>query len=233
MCKNVFVYGAENPAAIKLIEDFSKSGHCVYAGFTANDRKAIDLVREIDENIGVCIINPADPPSFHNAADSVRDKEGYLDILVLSAEKRCAGDGEIGDTHNYEEMLNVYDFNVNGVYKSIQTFLPLLRLGSTKRIAFLSHKSSSINLCGKTDDYAYHMSLAAINMMLKIYFNALRPEGFTFRIYCAGEEGEGKGLAMSAKEYILRGLYYDLNEAFRSEENRLVMRDCFHREIPW
>ena len=67
-------------------------------------------------------------------------------------------------------------------------------------------------------------------MMGKLYFNRLRPEGFTFRWYCA-EEGSG---GMSAGEYLLSGLCYDEKEPYiHSDENRLVMRDAYLREVAW
>lgn len=233
MTKIIFVYGAENPAARKLIEDFYRDGHRVYAGVTGNNKETIEAIRKNCQDVTAFMINPADISSVKKAADYIREKEGHLDILVLSSEKRCTDDGEIGKIHDYEEIMKVYDFNVNGAFKTIQTFLPLLRLGNTKRIAFLNRAESSINWCLNTVNYAYHMSLASINMMLKIYFNALRPEGFTFRNYCWDEDENGKRLIMPARDYILRDFYNEPHEAFRSEENRLVMRDSFHREIPW
>ena len=67
-------------------------------------------------------------------------------------------------------------------------------------------------------------------MMEKILFNKLRPEGFTFRCFCADPQEKG----ICAGEYIARGLCYDEKEPYiHSDENRLVMRDCRLREIPW
>lgn len=58
----------------------------------------------------------------------------------------------------------------------------------------------------------------------------LRPEGFTFRWYCAEEHSGG----MTAGEYLLSGLCYDAREPYlHSDENRFVMRDACLREIAW
>ena len=79
-------------------------------------------------------------------------------------------------------------------------------------------------------DLAYHASLAGLNMMGKILFNRLRPEGFTFRWYC--DDGAPGG--MCAAEYIVSGLCYDEKEPYiHSDENRLVLRDAYLREISW
>ena len=45
MTKIIFVYGAENPAARKLIEDFYRDGHRVYAGLPVIT-KAIEAIRK-------------------------------------------------------------------------------------------------------------------------------------------------------------------------------------------
>ena len=67
-------------------------------------------------------------------------------------------------------------------------------------------------------------------MMGKLYFNLLRPVGFTFRWYCAEERNGG----MSAGEYLLSNLCYDAKEPYiHSDENRLVMRDSYLREVAW
>ena len=93
----------------------------------------------------------------------------------------------------------------------------------------ITESGSSISWTKETDDFAYHMSLAAIHMMEKLYFNRLRPEGFTFR--CYAEEGSG---GICGAEYIERGLCYDEKEPYiHSDENRLVMRDRYLHEIPW
>lgn len=67
-------------------------------------------------------------------------------------------------------------------------------------------------------------------MMEKLYFNQLRPEGFTFRCFGSSEEEGG----ITAGEYIMNALCYDPKEPYiHSDENRLVMRDHHYREIPW
>lgn len=163
------------------------------------------------------------------AMNQIASEQGSIDLLVLSAGRHCAQDGKITDGHDYEDLLKVLDENVNGAVQVVEAALPLMRAGKGKRIALLTEKESSINLNQDTGDYGYHMSLATLNMMMKLLFNKLRPEGFTFRCYAFGE---GKG--MSAKDYLLLNMCYDKDDSYiHSEENRIVMRDEMLCEIPW
>lgn len=121
-------------------------------------------------------------------------------------------------------------FYVVSAFSTVNAALPLLRAGKGKRIAVLTEEKSSINLHRGEDDYAYQMSLASLNMMERILFNALRPEGFTFRNYAESEVLGG----MDAELYFQSNLCYDANDAYiHSDENRLVMRNAQLCELPW
>ena len=74
------------------------------------------------------------------------------------------------------------------------------------------------------------MAMAALNMMEKIAFNALRPEGFTFRNFVT----DGPKTGMDAKTYIQRDLSnLPEDDYIHSDENRLVRRDSLFREKSW
>lgn len=159
-----------------------------------------------------------------------RIPENYLDLLVISAGKHCAGDKTITEPHDYEELLRVLNENVVSAFLTVNAALPLLRAGKGKRIAVLTEEKSSINLHRGEEDYGYQMSLASLNMMERILFNALRPEGFTFRNYAESEISGGMG----ADLYLQSNLCYDANDAYiHSDENRLVMRNAKLCELPW
>lgn len=209
-------------AACEAAEQFIGQGHTVYAmAAKKNTGKVIAGVhylqgdawkeQEVKEALG-------------------KITEGYLDILVVSVSGHCSGDGRITEYHLYEEILKVLNENVNGAYVTVKESLPLLRRGEGKRIAVITKERGSINSTKEEKDYAYLMSLASINMMQKLFFNALRPEGFTFRNYASEKQQKG----MRAADYILGNLCYNERDVYiHSDENRLVMRDAFLKEIPW
>lgn len=160
----------------------------------------------------------------------IDQKEGRVDLLLFGVDERIEEDGVVGTKRDYKLLLETVGEQVNRMHNTIEAALPLLRKGNLKRIGMITKKASSVSYCKDDHNYGQHMAWAGINMVGKIYFNLLRPEGFTFRWYC--EEGNTGG--MSAGEYLLTGLCYDPKEPYcHSDENRFVMRDSYLREIPW
>lgn len=160
----------------------------------------------------------------------IEQKEGSVDLLFFGVDEQIPEDGAVGTKHDYKMLLETVGGQVNCVQNTIEAALPLLRKGNLKRIGMITKKASSVSYCKDDHNYGQHMAWAGINMVGKIYFNLLRPEGFTFRWYCEGGNAGG----MSAGEYLLSGLCYDPKEPYcHSDENRFVMRDSYLREIPW
>ena len=85
-------------------------------------------------------------------------------------------DGEIGAGHDSAVLVDAMMRNVYGSRSTAEAFLPLLRRGM-KRIAAITEIESSNSWSTAKTDLAYHASLAGLNMMGKILFNHLRPEG--------------------------------------------------------
>lgn len=164
-------------------------------------------------------------PGAQLADDQLAALDGVaLDMLVLSLPPMTAGDSD------YEAVVADIQRGVLSAIACVEHALPLLRAGG-KRIAVLSDPEASITLCKSDVGYAAHMAAAALNMQQKIWFNALRPEGFTFRNLCL-REPSGRGMPVRA--YLMRGLCYDEKEPYsHSDENRLVMRDAMRVEMPW
>lgn len=168
--------------------------------------------------------------NLKNILGEIELNEGQLDILLLGANNQIAEDSPIGNTHNVDQLLSLLDEQIYDMETVIESALSLLQKSKLKRIGMITEASSSISYCRDNQNYGQHMVLAGLNMLGKIYFNRLRPEGFTFRWYCA-DSGIG---GISAGEYLLTGLSYDPKEPYiHSDENRLVMRDRYLREIPW
>lgn len=160
----------------------------------------------------------------------IEQMEGRIDLLLFGAKEQIPEDGPVGTVHDCEVLLNVVGGQINRTQEVIEAALPLLRRGDMKRIGMITRKDSSISGCMADCNFGQRMGLAGLNMLGKIYFNLLRPEGFSFRWYCAEENAGG----MSAGEYLLQGLCYDAKEPYiHSDENRFVMRDSYLREIPW
>ncbi len=196
-----------------------------------NDRVYLAVTRlpdHTDADVNYLVFDPFCEESLSLAAAGLKEQEGRLDILILGT-SHTIHDGEIGTQHDYDQMLDVMMENVYGNLQTVKAFEPLLKCGM-KRIAGIVDIESSNNYAVQADDMAYHASAAAFNMMGKVLFNHLRPDGFTFRWYCEDE----KQVGICAAEYIAAALCYDEKEPYtHSDENRLVLRNALLREIPW
>ena len=155
-------------------------------------------------------------------------QEGQLDYLILQATDRGQHIQPLGQL-DYQDMGRVFDAGVNGTHTLIEAMLPSMQAGK-KRLGLITSASTSIREPQETEDFAFAMTQAGLHMLWKLYFNKLRPEGFTFRCFCPMPDGSG----LSAGEYMDMDFCYDARELYiHSEENRIVLRDGLLREISW
>ena len=154
--------------------------------------------------------------------------EGRLDYLIVQATQWGANVQPLGAL-DYEDISRVYDRNVNGTHQLVESVLPLLSKGK-KRLGLITSAATSIRQIGESEDLAFATTQAGLHMLWKLYFNKLRPEGFTFRVFCPCVDGTG----LCAGQYMQMDFCYDAREEYiHSEENRIVMRDGLMREIAW
>lgn len=154
--------------------------------------------------------------------------EGRLDYLIVQATHRGGNVQPLGQV-DYQDLARVFDQGVNGAHALVEAALPLLRKGK-KRLGLITSAATSTREPKETEDFAFAMTQAGLHMLWKLYFNKLRPEGFTFRVFCPEEDGSG----ISAGKYMQMDFCYDSREDYiHNEENRIVMRDGHMREISW
>ena len=84
------------------------------------------------------------------------------------------------------------------------------------RICWITGKAGADGFCER-------MRCSALHMGIKLLFNALRPQGYTFRLICEMPEGEGNSYAA---EYFLRA-------RAGGDEDRLTLRSHLGRYLPW
>lgn len=202
--RNILLWDTSHPAMREVAEAFARDGDAVYCvGAAVEGARAV-------------------PATLAPLSDMA------LDLLVLGLPP-MEGIGE-GAPRDYDALLTAIEQALLGADACVDAALPLLRAGG-RRIAVLSAPQASIAIGGDGTNHAERIASAALNMRQKIWFNALRPEGFTFRNYCRRNP---PGAGISEKEYFTRGLCYDEKEPYsHSDENRLVMRDSMRIEVPW
>lgn len=223
MQKNVVIAGAGDALGSRLTDAFLKEGWKVFAGYCREDER-----REPGESLVTFGIDPRD----HFYIKSAEKKVGEpVDLLIVNIDKEFGDQkGTILDDMDYDSLQTAYDYNCLGPLRVINTFLPLLEKGEGKRICVVTGKESSNNLCEAVDDFAAHISKAPLNMAMTQLFGGLRPEGYTFRMYCKDREN---GHDEWAFDYFTRDRSYEPEDLKHSDEERIVMRDWMAREIPW
>ena len=69
--------------------------------------------------------------------------------------------------------------------RMVEAFLPLMKKG-LKRLCFVSSEAGSVSVAHRAEGFAYCMSKTALNMEVRLMFNRLSKEGYTFRLYHPG-----------------------------------------------
>lgn len=183
-------------------------------------------------------LDVASADSAHAAAQVVAESADHVDLLINNAgvsSRTSARD--IREAQDYGEMHRMYDVNALGPLRVVEAFMPLLDRGAMKRLCFVSSEAGSINNAQRTSWFGYCSSKASLNMIVKLLFNHLRPEGYSFRVYHPGwmrtymSGAKNPQADMEPEEAAMPALAYFLGEL--ADEGRLVLRDWRGREWPW
>lgn len=204
--KTAFIYNADKPAAVQTASLLLKKGYRII-------RKNASDMGEDDWN---------------------ELEKQPLDLLILNPDTEYPEkDGPAGAIRDYDKLTSFTADRIYEIHECMQRCIPMLEKGKEKRIVILTKPCSSINWCQDTTNYAAHMILTGINMQAKLLFNRLRPLGFTMRCFAVSEENS-HAEGITPGDYTTLNFCYEAGEPFiHSDENRLVMRDRFFREIAW
>ena len=183
-----FVTGADRGLGCALSEELLKRGWQVYAGqYNPSWPELGELERKYPDLLHPIPLDVASTSSVRAAAELVSSRADHIDLLinnagVTSPTTRFA----LREPLDYPEMRRLFDVNSLGPLRVVEAFLPLTDHGSLKRLCFVSSEAGSISRAKRTGWYGYCMSKTALNMAVKLIFNQLRPEGYSFRLYHPG-----------------------------------------------
>ncbi len=159
-------------------------------------------------------------------------KQGHN--IVVGAEKAdmlifCIDPDECGQ-YDYKKLMHNYELYGLGLLSTINAYLPLMKEGGTKRLCFITTLRSSMNHMSGNDHWE-RIIAASCNMAIRILFNRLAKEGFTFRVF--GTEDFREDSASYAMDYFLQDRSLEEESDLHSDEKRLVLRDKYEREYAW
>lgn len=149
-----------------------------------------DSGREAAERLGARYVrlNVTDDASVEEAAATIRDQVGHLDILINNA--GILGEVAAPDVMTADQLREVYETNVFGVVRVTRAFLPLLREGTDPSVINVTSGMGSFTLTQDPNRVesqyvlaAYGSSKSAVTMLTTQYaktipevrFNAVDP----------------------------------------------------------
>jgi NAD(P)-dependent dehydrogenase (short-subunit alcohol dehydrogenase family) len=242
------VTGADRGLGLALTAGLLDMGWRVFAGqYMPAWPELAALAARYPGRLAIVPLDVSSAESVHAAARQVSGSVDSLDLLVNNAGVISpAYQRSIREPQDYAELHRLMGVNAYGPLRVTEAFLPLLDKGTLKRLCFVSSEAGSVGRARRTSWYGYCMSKAALNMGVKIMFNHLRPEGYTFRLYHPGwmrtymsgaknpaADLEPEEAAVPALAYFLSDLGPDPQFPDRSGEDRLVLRDWLGREWEW
>jgi NADP-dependent 3-hydroxy acid dehydrogenase YdfG len=135
MKKIVLITGASTGLGLAMAEYLQGAGYTVYG----TSRK----ITQEGKNFKTLVMDVCSPESVKEAIDKVVTTEGRLDVVINNAGLGLAGAVE----HLQEtDMLKVYNTNVLGVLRVVQTVLPVMRKQKSGKIINISSIGSEIGL---------------------------------------------------------------------------------------
>jgi NAD(P)-dependent dehydrogenase (short-subunit alcohol dehydrogenase family) len=239
MSINALVTGADRGLGYALTEGLLNQGCRVFAGQYLPEWPDLARLASIfPGQLQIIALNVGSMDSVRAAAQAVAEVTDHLDVLINNAGVISSSvSRSIREEQDYAEMHRMYDINALGPIRMVEAFLPLMERGTMKRLCFFSSEAGSIQRSKRKNTYGYTMSKAALNMAVKIMFNHLRLEGYTFRLYHPGwlKSYMGGTKHMEAKlepeESAEKALPLFLNP--QEDEDRLRLIDYEGNEWPW
>lgn len=188
MQKSAFVTGADRGLGLAICAGLLKRGWQVFAGqFMPEWLELANLSSKYHDNLSLVPLDVGSVDSAKRAAEMVAKQTQKLDLLINNAGVISSSMyTNIREGQDYAEIHRLYDINALGPLRVVEAFLPLTDQSDLKRLCFVSSEAGSIENCRRTAWFGYCMSKTAVNMGVKILFNHLRPEGYTFRLYHPG-----------------------------------------------
>jgi NAD(P)-dependent dehydrogenase (short-subunit alcohol dehydrogenase family) len=239
MARTVFVTGADRGLGFALCAELLKQDWHVFAGqYMPEWPDLATLLSQYPQALQIVPLDVSSMESVQTAAQTVSALTDHVDAMINNAGIFSPTAGRsIREPQDHAEMQRLYNVNTLGPLRVVQVFLSLTDRGSLKRLCFISSEAGSIMRSERKAWFGYCMSKAALNMAVKIVFNDLHQEGYTFRVYHPGwirsyMSGEkNMGATLEPEEAAVNAIPILLSQA--EDEGRLALVDYEGNEWPW
>lgn len=184
---NIFVSGADRGLGCGITKKLLDQGHTVYAGVYLKEWSELaDLQKIYGDQLYLVEADVSDTQSVLQAKKAIQQTTNCIDMIISNAAINGQIDTELPMQSNYEHMLRTYNINSIGSVRLVESFLELLEESKIKRLCFVSSEAGSITQANREEMFSYCMSKAALNMYVKLIYNRLHKQGYSFRLYHPG-----------------------------------------------
>jgi NAD(P)-dependent dehydrogenase (short-subunit alcohol dehydrogenase family) len=239
MAQTVFVTGADRGLGFALCTELLRQDWQVFAGQYMPQWPHLSILAgQYPQTLHIVSLDVSSLESTRAAALAVAKQTDHLEVLINNAGIYApTARRPIREPQDYAEMHRLYDVNALGPLRVTEAFLPLMERGSLRRLCFISSEAGSITRSERKAEFGYCMSKAALNMAIKILFNDLSPQGYTFRAYHPGwirsyMSGEKNMEATFEPEEAARKAI-PLLLGQQENEGQLILIDYEGNEWPW
>jgi NAD(P)-dependent dehydrogenase (short-subunit alcohol dehydrogenase family) len=239
------VTGADRGLGFALTAGLLELGWRVFAGrYMPGWPDLDDLADRYGPQLTLVALDVASLDSVQAAARQVAESAERVDLLINNAGVTSPTNRRsIREGLDYDEIQRLYNVNALGPLRVVEAFLPLVEHSTIKRLVFVSSEAGSVSRARRQAWFGYTMSKAALNMGIKILFNDLHPQGYSFRAYHPGwvrsymggkknndADLEPEEAAKPALEFFLGGIE---GQPCDYDEDQLILRDYRGEIWPW
>lgn len=184
MSKNVLITGANKSIGYETARRLGEMGYRVWLGARDAGRgeSAAEALRGLGHDVRFLEIIVEDETSVRVAADRVSQEDGKLDVLVNNA--AIPGDFVDPAEQSIDDIRQVYEINVLGPIRIIQTFLPLLKAAGSANVVNVSSELGSLGSVTDPENefhgvniLGYNSSKSALNAVTVSFSKALASSG--------------------------------------------------------
>jgi len=237
--KTALVTGADRGLGYCIAKELASKGFRVFAGKFMEEYGLLDALKEEYTEVYPVKLDAKSPEDMRRVKDEIEKISGKLDLLVSNAAVMGGEETDIIDpyrTVDTDALLMFFQTNSYAAPLLVDIFLPLLRKSDYRRLFFTSSEISSIRLMRRKSSMRYGMTKTALNLGVRMIYNTLRPEGFTFRLFQPGwmkrmlSDGSlADGGLLNPMDSAREAVRQILEE--RLDEDRLVLVDYLGHEL--
>jgi NAD(P)-dependent dehydrogenase (short-subunit alcohol dehydrogenase family) len=236
MQNTALVTGADRGLGLALCAGLLARGWRVLAGqYMPEWSELAALADQYPGSLHLIALNVGSTSSVRAAVQTAAAITDRIDLLISNA-GIGSGRTELGQGLDFAAMQRAFNVNALGAIRIVEVFLPLMAQGMC-RLCFVSSEAGCISLAHRSGQFGYCMSKSALNMAVRIMFNDLHPQGYTFRLYHPGWMRSYMGGTKSTRgdmepeEAAAKALPFFLNA--REDEGRLALIDYEGQEWPF